>query len=181
MFKAQLTDSIVKSLPKCTMGSNSQKTILNSTVTNALINEAKSANKIFDAGILGGENPQKQMAANVKLVFAKAFSLVDSLGYTSPEDQLLAAQKITDVVMKKASPAALKPEEYAKFTNGYVLNNPEEFSEITGMNGEEPAFARAKAEYEKESIQIEEVNSQKVEIAPRVNEQPKNEALIVNN
>ena len=180
-FKGKLTDSIVKNLPKCGVNSNTQKNVLNSMVTDELINEAKKANKIFDAGIVSGNNPQAQIVASLKMVFGKAYSLTSALGYTDPEEQLVAAQRITDAVMKNASPATLQPEVYAKFTNGYMFDNPEEFREITGMDGTEPVFENAKNEFAKESILIEEIESQNVEIAPPVNEQPNNDALIINN
>ena len=99
-FKDKLTDNVVKNLPKGQWGATTQKTVMKTGVAQALIDEAKKANKIFDEGVRNGENAQKKMERNVQLVFAKAFELAPTLGYNLPNDQLLAAQKITDVVLK---------------------------------------------------------------------------------
>jgi membrane dipeptidase len=47
LFKSELTNEILKNLPKCQWNVNIQKTILSSTITNALIEEAKKAGKFY--------------------------------------------------------------------------------------------------------------------------------------
>jgi hypothetical protein len=90
---------------------------------------------------------------------------------------------MTDAVMKKASPAALDPDKYTDLTNGYVLNHPLEFAEITEMDGTEPAFVNAKNDFvmmNREKLHMREFDSPKTEIAPPVNTQPSKKDLSIN-
>lgn len=156
-FKGKITDEIVKSLPKCKWSKNIQKNLVSSIATNALIQEAQGANKLFDLSVADGVNPETRMEYNVAAVFRKAYGLTEALGYIEIKDQLLAAQVITDVLIKNVSPAALEPEKYTKFANGYALNKPALIEDVTGMDGTEFAFKEAQKAYA-------DMNREKVEI-----------------
>ena len=108
-----------------------------------------------------GQNPEKAIVNNVRAVFNNAYKLTEALGYFDPKDQLLAAQAITDVMMKNVSPATLEPEKYTQFANGYALNNPSSVESVTNMDGTENAFVEAKNAYDemnRVALNIEEAN-----------------------
>ena len=137
-----------------------------------LIRQAQENNETFDGGMAYGENPQKLMVTCVKKIYEKAYMLSSSLGYMQAQDQLVAAQVMTDVIMKNLSPVALEIDKYAEFANGYVLNHPNKFYEVTGMDGTEFAFTEAKKSYEdimnREEVKISELqpNENKKVVAP---------------
>ena len=155
---------------------------MNSVVTDALINEAQQANKRFDEIVGDGGNAQKQLVHCVRQVFQRAYLLTSSVGYMDVKEQLVAAQVMTDVVMKKLSPVAFETETYAKFANGYVLNNPKEFSDVTEMDGTEYAFTEAKKAYDgmdREGIKVNEVNVENGAVVPPVENVPKVNAPVI--
>lgn len=176
-FNTKITDEIVKALPKCNQNKRTQKTIVSSFATKPLIKEAQSANERFDSSVADGGNPEKAMGYNVASVFSKAYKLTESLGYIDPKDQLVAAQAITDVIIKNVSPATLEPEKFAKFTSGYALNNPDLIEDTIGMDRTEFAFTEAQktyAEMDRESIEVSELNNVKKDIVVKPVEKESN-------
>jgi hypothetical protein len=77
--------------------------------------------------------PNVQMLYFVESMFEKAFPMPVTLGYSEDKDIIVAAQVITDAVLKKLSPVALNPDELGVFANGYVVNNPNAYVNITGI------------------------------------------------
>ena len=177
---AKITDEIVKNLPESKWKKTTLKSILSPTSTNMLINEAQKANAVFDQLVAGGEDPQKMMVNNVREVFKKAYFLTSALGYTDVKDQILAAQAMTDVMMKNISPAALEPDKYKDFVNGYVLKHPKDFDGDIDIDVTEPAFVNAQNEYNEKNREIVKINDFQMqtntEIVPPVQEVPSNDA-----
>ena len=180
--KEKLVGDIVKKLPA---GKNTilLKSILKNVAVKSLMDTAQEANHEFDECVAAGLDKNKMMENTVHKVFAKAYSLTDSLGYYDMGDKLAAAQAMTDALMKNLSPATLEPEAYANFANGYVFNNPGKFDDVTEMNGTEPVFMDAKkayAEMSRESLEINEMKPMANEaVVPPVQQAPSIEAPVV--
>lgn len=163
----KMIDEIVKELPRCRWEKSLQRNMISSIILKLMIKTAQQANERFDEGVSDGRSPEKQMLENVKQVFKQAYSNVASLGYMDPSAQLVAAQVMTDVMMKRLSPAAIDPKKYEEFTNGYVLKNAEAFADITGMDGTEPVFTESKKSYEE--MQPQKINVNEVNVIPKNN------------
>jgi multidrug efflux pump subunit AcrA (membrane-fusion protein) len=90
------------------------------------------------------------MEHNVKMVFQKAYLFTGSLGYTEQDQhkKILAAQVMTDVIMQNFSPVVMDGKAYAKFSDGYMLNDRKAFEEVTELNSNEEYFLTAKKNYE---------------------------------
>ncbi len=175
-----ITDDIVKALPRCRWEKSLQRNMISSIILGVMIKTAQQENERFDEIVSSGRSPEKQMIENVKQVFKQAYSNVPSLGYMDPSAQLVAAQVMTDVVLKYLSPAALDGKKYKEFVSGYVLKNAEIFADITGMDGTEPVFMEAKKSYEEmqpEQIAVNEANViASVDVGEQVENLPNMEA-----
>lgn len=181
----KISEEIVKALPRCRWEKPLQKNMLSSILMKTILQDAQSANEDFDVAVSNGRSPEAQMVENVRAVFQKAYANVATLGYMDVSAQLVAAQVITDVVLKNMSPAAFDEKKYAEFTNGYVLKHATEFSDITDMDGSEPAYVVAKEKYnemQREKIEVSEVNviANEPVVAP-VDNQPSQEVQIIKN
>jgi hypothetical protein len=145
-----------------------------------LMDEAQKANREFDEMVASNFDKNKLMASTVHKIFKKAYSFTDMLGYYDMGDKLIAAQAMTDVLMKNLSPATLEPETYESFVNGYVFNNPGKFEDVTQMDGTEPVFMDAKKTYEemnREVVQINDLSNQpEGKIVPPIQQAPSNGA-----
>ena len=181
----KIIDEIVEELPRCRWEKPLQKNMLTGVYFKLFMRDAQQANEKFDYAVANGKPPELQMVENVKAVFRRVYENISSFGYTNNVAALVAAQMMTDVMMRRLSPAAFDEKKYAEFTNGYVLKHAAEFEEITGMDGTEPAFAAAKGKYaelQRKHIQVDEVNiiaNDKV-VAP-VQNQPSQEAKVIKN
>jgi hypothetical protein len=157
----KIINEIVEELPRCRWEKPLQKIMLTGVYFKLLMRDAQQANEKFDYAVANGKPPELQMVENVKAVFRRVYENISSFGYTNNVAALVAAQTMTDVLMRRLSPAAFDEKKYAEFTNGYVLKHAAEFAEITGMDGTEPAFAAAKGKYaalQRKHIQVNEVN-----------------------
>lgn len=162
-LKNKVVDEIVAKLPTCRWEKSLQKMMVASTMIAALIKTVQEANQAFDEDVAQGRNPQILMEHNVKMVFQKAYLFTDSLGYTEQDKhkKILAAQVMTDVIMKNFSPVVMDGEVYAKFSDGYMLNDRKAFEEVTELNSNEEYFLTAKKNYEelkREEIKMPELN-----------------------
>ncbi|MBO5737666.1 MAG: hypothetical protein J6S04_07630 [Clostridia bacterium] len=145
--KQKIAEEIAAKLPKGSLSKSIQKNLVQNMMMDQLCRKMQSANMSFDSGMVCRENPTKLMASCARQVFGQAYSLVDALGYIQVKDQLVAAQVMTDVIMKHLSPAALNPGKYDEFTNGYLLKNPIEQIDVTGINQDEPVVKEAQDLY----------------------------------
>ena len=145
-----------------------------------LVNTLKDTNELYDRKIKEGATEQEAMQFYVKQVFYKTFEMTDMLGYFQLKDRVLAAQKMTDEIMKEVSPVSLAKDELAPYANGYILNNPDIIMEglatDSGIEQEslERAFDSAKKDYERESMNVlEAAEKGNVAKAPQVKDAPK--------
>lgn len=168
MLKDKAVEEIVKNLPQCRWEKQLQKTMLNATIMGALIKTAQETNKAFDEGVARGENPHDLMIYQVKTVFQEAFLFTGSLGYMdmNPEKKILAAQVMTDVIMKHYSPVVIDNKSYAEFAQGYMFKDLDAFKEVTGLDSNSGYFEDAKKSYNE--LQREAIHSP--ELNPIINE-----------
>ena len=176
----KIIDEIVKELPRCRWEKSLQKSMLTGVYFKLFLQDAQDANEHFDYNVAKGRSGEAQMAENVKAVFRRVYSNIGSFGYMSTDAGLVAAQVITDVMMKRLSPAAFDPKKYEEFTSGYVFKHAAAFKDITGMDGTEPVFTEAKKIYEEmqpEPINVNEANMiESVEVGEQVENLPNMEA-----
>ena len=168
-LKGKAVGEIVAKLPQCRWEKELQRTMFSATMMDALIKTAQEANKMFDEGVSKGENPHDLMVYQVKTVFQEAFLFTGSLGYMdmNPEKKILAAQVMTDVIMKHYSPVAIDGENYVEFAQGYMFKDLDAFKEVTGLDSNDTCFTNAKTMYDemkREELLIPELNSVSNEI-----------------
>lgn len=117
-------------------------------------------NQEFDTDVQSGLSEKVAMENYVLKVFKSAISGAQHINYNDSKDTIIAAQRITDAVLKNFSPYTLKQEELQEFVDGYVVKNSEKFfDEIKNsvepwmQNKLEDGFNNAKAEYaDKEAV-----------------------------
>ena len=75
------------------------------------------------------------MEQGAKDTFKTTYDIINMCGIESTKDRLVAAQKITDLMMKNYSPAAFD-SEYAKYADNYYMKNAsdEEIQRLTGYD-----------------------------------------------
>ena len=146
-MSAKLTDEIMSVLPEGGFNNEMKRNFLSAQI-HSLTDAMQSYNRGFDDAIEAGETAESQMPEIAEGMFQKAYSMVGTLGYETEKEQVLAAQAIADVTLKKLSPVALDREKLGDFANGYVCKNSEKCSELTGLEENDPALADVKAVYE---------------------------------
>ena len=161
-------------------GFGAAKTGMVESAMDGLVATLKDTNELYDRQRVNGTSEQDAMKFYVKQVFYKTFEMTDMLGYFQLKDRVLAAQKMTDEIMKEVSPVSLAKDGLAPFANGYILDNSDIIMEglvqDSGLDQDslERAFDGAKKEYGREQVNVveaaENVNAAK---APQVNDEPK--------
>ena len=75
------------------------------------------------------------MEQGAKDTFKTTYDIINMCGIESTKDRLVAAQKITDLMMKNYSPAAFN-SEYAKYADNYYMKNAsdKEIQDFTGYD-----------------------------------------------
>jgi hypothetical protein len=160
-LKDRAVGEIVAKLPQCRWEKELQKTMLAATMMEPLIKKVQEGNEVFDEEAPLGKNPRHLMIYTVKMVFQEAMMFTASLGYLYTKTQLIAAQVITDEIMKNYSPVALDGKKYAEFAEGYMFEDSDALEEIFDVEENEPYYYEAKKEYnamKSEKIQVPEVN-----------------------
>lgn len=153
-----LVEDIMKALPQGGFAEPIQKTILKNNILPEMIKKVQDRNMEFDKAIASRTaTPNIEMLYFVEDLFEKAFPMPSTLGYSEDKDMILAAQVITDAVLKKLSPVALNPDELGVFANGYVVNNPNAYVNITGIAETDTPMIEAKNAFNA-------MNSDKVEV-----------------
>ena len=178
-FKDRFIKEMVDALPKSNATDFIKQNTLEMAFDNYFTNTIKMHNSNFDEEL---SDPQKHVIAGAKAIFKNAFVATKMFGYTKPEEQIAAAQILTDMVMKKLSPAAIHPEKYGEYANGYALKHAEEFNQALG-NGNKisddsvtEVFAKASklyGEMTRESLHMPDVDkNQNIQVSEPVNESP---------
>jgi protein-disulfide isomerase-like protein with CxxC motif len=148
----------------------------------------KDTNEVYDSKRASGASEQESMQFYVKQVFYKTFEMTDMLGYYQLKDRVLAAQNMTDLIMRDLSPVSMAKDSLAMYAEGYILKNPELIMEglaqDSGLPQEslEKAFDGAKKEYDRMPININEANNvMDMGKAPQVHQAPQISARTMKN
>lgn len=120
-FEADLTDELLNVLPEGGATKEEKKVALQGKVK-SLVEKAQEMNKEYDKHILFSDRPKTAMEIHAMKVFLHAFQMTEGLRYNL-KGRFLAAQKMTDVVMKQISPVAIAQEALGQYAQGYVLAN----------------------------------------------------------
>lgn len=141
-----------------------KKTIIKPMLYTPLTAEAMKFNQKYDnyvADESSKEELEAMVAAQAKAMYKVAFTKLMAFKLDL-KDRIVAAQKITDLVLNSATPVAFKQNEYGKYGNNFALKNDECVREALAENGiavDENALNEAKRElgaFEKEKVQIAE-------------------------
>ena len=182
-LSAQLTKEIVSALPEGGVGMNGKTSLVQANM--ARIQETlQQSNTMYDSQIQSGVTEQDAMGSYVLNVFSTAFAVSESFGYEKFQDRILAAQKMTDAVMKTGSPMRGKQEKFAEFADGFILKNSHLFlNELRGESTElqnflSQAFEGANKAYaapqnEREQMQIPSLGERAQDVVPPVQEEQK--------
>ena len=141
-----------------------KKTIIKPMLYVPLTSEAMKFNQKYDnyvADESSKEELEDMVAAQAKSMYKVAFTKLMAFKLDL-KDRIVAAQKITDLILNSATPVAFNQNEYGKYGNNFALKNDECVREALAENGiavDENALNEAKIElgaFEKEKVQIPE-------------------------
>ena len=176
-FQQEYSRTLGKALPEGGFGAAKMGMIESSM--SSLAATLKDTNEVYDSKRANGASEQESMQFYVKQVFYKTFEMTDMLGYYQLKDRVLAAQNMTDLIMKDLSPVSMAKDSLAMYAEGYILKNPELIMEglaqDSGLPQEslEKAFDGAKKEYDRMPIHINEANNvMDMGKAPQVHQAP---------
>jgi hypothetical protein len=184
-LKEELIPEIIAALPEPTAASSKslQGTMLN-TMLDDIRKEMSRQNQLYFDAIAGEGDQETAMEELVGTMFDQVNSMIGMLGYSEPQDALVASQLLLDVVLKKMSPVAVDPE-LAKYAQGYVLNNANKFTKYTSyemgdkvMVAATEAFNKMTSKDENKNEVVDENANNKIEDKqvnkeePAVNQQP---------
>lgn len=180
-----ITEDIIKALPKGGFPDQLKRMFLKNNILPMMFAKMKECNRSFDTVVSERILTQeKEMPSMVEKMFEKAFPTPSTLGYVNDEkQQLLVSQIIVDALLKKVSPVALNPA-LAQFANGYVLNNANEYSGITGFYAHDDVMIQAKEAYNAmnvERVNISEVSGDNAPIVQPVEKKPVAQSLGLGN
>jgi hypothetical protein len=117
-----------------------------------LLEERVTAISVHMDKELEEEKQMNEMERGTCILFIETYqSLRNHFLFEDPVDRVVAAQKITDMLLKAYSPAAFEPGKYAKFADNFFLNNEERLRDA--MDSSYESFAdsdEAFAEFMKE-------------------------------
>ena len=174
-FKGEFLNEIVSEMPKGTTTDEEKLDKLSEdfNITYCISKPIREANKEF-INTKGDPNTVKEAALNI---FCETFDSIRNC-YEDKATTLLAAQIITDKVMKKLSAAGVYPEKYGEFAKGYAINHFEEIQNKNSMAStlEESVFQEAIASYndleKPQQIHISELDESKdTEIVGQIKEE----------
>lgn len=178
-LKEELVPEIIAALPEPAASYKSiQGTMLN-TMLDDISKEMSRQNRLYFDAIADGVDQETAMKELVGTMFDQVNNMIGMLGYSEPQDALVATQLLLDVLLKKISPVAVDPE-LAKYAEGYVLNNAKSFAKYTNYAKDSKEMVDAMNEYNKKASKGEKENEQSVNNQVN-NAQVNNEQPSVNN
>ena len=162
VFQKSIEADLLKAVDKSTFAA--KKTVIKPMLYTPLTTEAIKFNQKYD-NFVEDESSKEELeglaAAQAKAMFKVAFNKL-MMFKLNLKDRIVAAQKITDLVLNSATPVAFKHNEYGKYGNNFALKNEECVREAISENGiavDDNAINEAKRElgaFEKEKVQISE-------------------------
>lgn len=114
-----------------------KKTIIKPMLYTPLAAEAMKFNQKYDnyvADESSKEELENMVAEQAKAMYKVAFTKLMAFKLDL-KDRIVAAQKITDLVLNSATPVAFKQNEYGKYGNNFALKNDECVRDAIAANG----------------------------------------------
>lgn len=121
-FESQITQELINVMP-VGGADNTTKAKAIQDKAKSLIDKAHSLNENYH-NYLNANNVKIKMAGYAADIFMHAFDMTDGCKYNL-KGRLLAAQRMTDVIMNNLSPVPLAKDALGQFGDGYILSNPE--------------------------------------------------------
>ena len=120
-FESQITQELINVMP-VGGADNTTKAKIIQDKAKSLIDKAHSLNENYH-NYLNANNVKLKMAGYAADIFMHAFDMTDGCKYNL-KGRLLAAQRMTDVIMNNLSPVPLAKDALGQFGDGYILSNP---------------------------------------------------------
>jgi hypothetical protein len=123
-FKNELEDEMWNVIKERTDYSVNRRSVINGIV-NTIFNAASYFNEQYDAIKEVDENPvglNEFIHDSVQEIFYDAFNSLNGCRM-SATDQVIVAQKLTDIILNKATVVGFNGEEYSKFANNYAISD----------------------------------------------------------
>ena len=184
-FNENLEDELWRVIEKSIPG-NQLKTEVMPDIYKVMTQAAQNFNNTYDN--LVSTNPSAEeidetLHENMQSLFFLAYNSLKPLEM-SKVDMVVAAQRMSDVVIGKISPVAFNKEQLGKFSSGYALKNPDIVSETLltseqDLNEEKcnVIIEHAKDNFERlekaQVIIIDDNNAIPNEVSERHNDEPK--------
>ena len=159
-FKKSTEADLLLAVDKSKFGA--KKTLIKPMLYVPMTAEATKFNQRYDSFVESDSSKEELedlIANHAKAMYKVAFNKLMAFKLDL-KDRIVAAQKITDLVLNSATPVAFKQNEYGKYGNNYALKNDECIREALAENGialDDNAINEAKRElgaFEKEKMQI---------------------------
>ena len=188
MRREQLAKEIVFELPEGGLGANEKMGIVQNSMQQ-IRQRLQESNVQYDSQRESGIPEGEAIVDYTLKVFSMAFEISDSFGYAKLQDRILAAQKMTDVVMKKESPMSEKQGQFGEVAEGYIIKNahlflkelqtaPTAVQNLLAQAFEEANKAYNASQVEREQIPILTLGEQVNEIIPPVKKEQKLEVPV---
>ena len=139
-----------------------KKTLIKPMLYTPLTAEANNFNNKYDNFVEGDSSKEELedlVASQAKAMYMVAFNKL-VVFKLELKDRIVAAQKITDLVLNSATPIAFKQNEYGKYGHNFALKNDECVRNAFAANGiavDENAINEARRElgaFDKEKVEI---------------------------
>ena len=134
-FKKSTEDSLLSAVDKSKF--TAKKAIIKPMLYTPLTFEAMKFNQKYDnyvADESSKEELENMVAEQAKAMYKVAFTKLLAFKLDL-KDRIVAAQKITDLVLNSATPVAFKQNEFGKFGNNFALKNDECVRDAIAANG----------------------------------------------
>ena len=161
-FKKSTEDSLLSAVDKSKF--MAKKTIIKPMLYAPLTFEAMKFNQKYDnyvADESSKEELENMVAEQAKAMYKVAFTKLMAFKLDL-KDRIVAAQKITDLVLNSATPVAFNQKDFGKYGKNFALKDDEFIRGVISENGvavDDAAINEAKNElgaFDKEKVQIRE-------------------------
>ena len=161
-FKKSTEDSLLSAVDKSKF--TAKKTIIKPMLYAPLTFEAMKFNQKYDnyvADESSKEELENMVAEQAKAMYKVAFTKLMAFKLDL-KDRIVAAQKITDLVLNSATPVAFNQKDFGKYGKNFALKDDEFIRGVISENGvavDDAAINEAKNElgaFDKEKVQIRE-------------------------
>ena len=166
----KFTEQLLNAIPNGReLGKGKEKEV-NSHVWTTLNAMVQSYNQNYDNDQAAKSNFEGVVKGEALILFEDLMGVAEMLDYKTQQERIVAAQIMTDMIMKEYTPVRFHPEKYAKYASGYALNNPNATSILKKADPNDIEAARS--EYNKIVENKEKENA--------VKEAPPEETNVIN-